>query len=141
MTNTTNILSMLARGVQQMGEDEESDSIWGSSHRWPRIDVVNTESNLRIYADIPGVIPSDIKVEFFNNIVLIKGKRALISGELHTHELRRGDFSRRIITPISITRRDSVTITLSRGELCIDVDKTIEEQNRFTLSIHSSEDD
>ena len=129
------ILRWMQTGVDQMGGVNEGMI----RNRWPPIDITETPDHLYIYVEIPGVISENVEVEFYNNVALIKGTKPTPSDGSPSHstvqELKYGDFSRRIIMPISVTRRDSVIISSKRGVLKIAVDKTVEDQNRFVINV------
>jgi len=40
----------------------------------PRVDIVETDNELRLYADMPGVQPEDLDVRFENGLLVIHGK-------------------------------------------------------------------
>ena len=133
MTTLPDFLHWMQTGVDQMGSDGYR------RNNWPPTDMIETPDNLYINMEIPGVDPADVNVEFYNNIVLITGNKPTSEQtspfEINIQELIHGQFNRRITMPISVTRRDSVTISAKRGILTIDVNKNIEAQNRFVVNV------
>ena len=116
-------------------------------HLWkPPIDMIETEDNLQIYMNLAGVPKESIDVDFFNNSVSVKGERMLpvIFTEPGTRhrckEIIYGKFERKIVLPISITQRESVSITMKDGVLIITIDKTIETRNKFSLKVENEAD-
>jgi len=107
----------------------------------PTIDIVETDAVLQIHMNLAGVNADSIDVDFFNNNVSIKGERhtptlATVEGAIQRRkEIIYGKFERNIVLPISITQKDSVSITMKSGVLVIIVDKTIEDHNKFSLKV------
>jgi len=113
-------------------------------HLWrPAIDMIETEENLQICMNLAGVPKESIDVDFFNNSVSVKGERMIptISSEAGARQRRKeiiyGKFERKIVLPISVTQRESVSITMRDGVLIITVDKTVETRNKFSLKVAS----
>jgi|TARA_B100000497_G_C7594310_1_gene357313 HSP20 family protein len=107
----------------------------------PSVDIINTESKLYVYANIPGVDSNTIDVDFYNNMINIKGERLIpeIAEEIinRKQEIIYGKFERKIIIPMSVTNRESVKILFEVGVLKIIVDKNLESSNSFTLRIEN----
>jgi HSP20 family molecular chaperone IbpA len=107
----------------------------------PSIDIVETDAVLQIHMNLPGVDSDSIDVDFFNNNVSIKGERhspalAIVEGAMQRRkEIVYGKFARNIVLPISVTQKDSVSISMNNGVLAIIVDKTIEDRNKFSLKV------
>jgi HSP20 family molecular chaperone IbpA len=141
-TTIPNLLNWMQEGVDQMGGGDFREFIHPA--RWPLIEITETPDHLYIYLDIPGVEIENVQVEFFNNIALVTGTRNRPDNNTLAHstvrELTFGDFSRRITMPLSVTRRDSVTISSRRGVMTIDINKLSEEQNRFTVGLENNSD-
>jgi len=107
----------------------------------PSIDMVETEENIQIYMNLAGVPEESIDIDFFNNRVSVKGERLYpgLSSDTEKTKLRKeiiyGKFERKIVLPISITRKESVSINMKYGVLTITVDKTVENRNKFSLKV------
>lgn len=104
----------------------------------PAIDLIDRDNNILLYVYLPGVGRESINVEFFNDIIYLKGKREFInitSIVNRSQEIVYGEFERRIRLPMSITVRESVTITFENGVMLIIIDKNVENSNRFSLTI------
>jgi HSP20 family molecular chaperone IbpA len=110
----------------------------------PSTDIVETKDKLQICMLLPGVSKNSVDVNFFNNSVCVKGERtcsdlSLTTGATHIRkDIIYGKFERNITLPISITRRESVSIAMKEGILTITIDKTVERDNRFSVKIDSS---
>lgn len=111
-------------------------------HLWrPAVDMIETDEKLRISINLAGVCKDSIDVDFFNNSISIKGERVApeLSSEPGAVQRRKeiiyGKFERKMVLPISITQKESVSITMKDGVLVIVVDKTVESHNRFSLKV------
>ena len=87
----------------------------------PRVDIVETDDELLLYADLPGVTSEDLDVRFENKELVIEGKAAPrhIDARRLRHEYGVGDFYR----------------TFSIGET-IDAEKIAAELNSGVLTVH-----
>jgi HSP20 family protein len=54
-------------------------------------------------------------------------------------EIQYGKFQRVITLPISVTNQSSVSTSIKDGVLVLKVDKRVEQQNRFSLRVNSTE--
>ena len=116
-------------------------------HLWkPPIDMFETETKLQIRMNLAGVPKESIDVDFFNNSVSIKGERITtgISTEVGARqrckEIIDGKFERKIVLPISITQKESVSIEMKDGVLTVTIDKTVETRNKFSLRVVNNSD-
>lgn len=80
----------------QMGRDRTPKSAWA-----PAVDIYETPESLVIKAELPGVDPNDVKVEYRNRQVVIFGERPAVHEQLKYHrvERSRGPFERRFPLP------------------------------------------
>lgn len=115
-----------------------------NQHYTPGLDMIDNAREIKIYVNMSGIKADDIDVDFFNNIVNIKGERHRPYIEtdcvIHKKEIVYGSFERVINLPISVTNRDSVNITFDNGILLISIDKTRETRNRFSMRVNNQED-
>lgn len=118
----------------------------GVENMWkPNIDLIETENFVHLLLTVPGVNPDSIDVDFFNNYVNIKGERSF-PNELNSNieittrrqEIIYGNFERKIMLPISVTRNESVSINLENGILVIKIDKNMERDNRFSIRLSNN---
>jgi HSP20 family molecular chaperone IbpA len=105
----------------------------------PPSSLVDKDNFIYVYVDLPGVVPENIAVNFFNNIITITGSR---DKPYETHLLSSiysfGNFKSTIKLPFSVTNRESVTIRSENGVLIIKINKDVEDRNRFTVNVSSS---
>lgn len=104
----------------------------------PDIDVLDTETNLYVYIELPGVTESSIKVDFYNKKVSISGEKLKRYTEVPLKkEIVYGKFHRNIILPIGITKQENVSASYKNGVLLLTIDKQREEQNRFRMGVNN----
>lgn len=93
--------------------------------RRPRIDVQQTDAELRVSAELPGVEREDIEVSLDGDVLAIRGQRAArAEGEAIHRESPRGHFERSLRLPAwvdpegarAVYRRGVVTVTLPRAK-------------------------
>ena len=96
-------------------------------------DIIDDDNNLKIYAYIPGVDLTTLSVDFYNNILEIKGERKCPFNNTsikYREEIIYGNFKKQIELPICVTRTDSVLESRTdNGVLEIIIDKLKEESN------------
>ena len=135
-----NGLSLLENNINNSFSEQLSDFLSDQNLQiWkPQIDIIETESNVIIFASVPGIDENDIDIDFFNNCIFIKGERkcpSLISEEIlkRKQEIFYGTFERKILIPFSVTSNESVSLKMENGFLIININKKMELTNRFTL--------
>lgn len=103
----------------------------------PNIDIIEEKNFIIIYVDIPGVIPSSIDIDFFNNKITISGERIKMynTDNVLKKEINYGKFYKEIILPLSITKRESVNVNNSFGVLTININKILEGENKFKINL------
>ena len=72
----------------------------------PSIDVVRDNGNLVLRADLPGIKPDEVKIEFQDDILTVSGAHEERAEEKDKHYVRRerryGSFSRSVGLPIGV---------------------------------------
>jgi HSP20 family protein len=68
----------------------------GSSYNTPRVDIVETDTELLLYADMPGVAPDGIDLRYENGELILRGKvkGTQVQGHFIFGEFEPGDFYR-----------------------------------------------
>ena len=109
----------------------------GHSKFWnPLVDIIDTDTILFLYVEIPGVNTESINISVYNNKLNIAGEKLKkYTGELYKNEIGQGKFDRQIILPISVTNKKNISLTYEDGILTIKIDKTQEELNKFTIKL------
>lgn len=74
--------------------------------RFPSLDVINGDKEIRVKAEIPGVDKEDLSVTVTDRTLTIQGQsrheKESEEGELHRREIRSGSFSRTLTLPEDI---------------------------------------
>jgi HSP20 family protein len=113
------------------------------SRRWiPPMDVVETEDNLVLRADLPGLDRDDIQIEVKDGILTISGERKAQHEEkregFHRVERSFGRFSRSLELPKGI-EADSIEAGFDRGVLEVRMPKPA-ERKPTRIEIRSGDD-
>ena len=102
---------------------------WPFTHgRWtPAVDVAETESEITVRAELPGIEPDDIDVTVVGNQLTISGNKTEVSEQqgkdfYHT-ESRYGTFRRTVPLPASVDS-DKSEAEFKNGVLTIRLEKT-----------------
>jgi HSP20 family molecular chaperone IbpA len=114
----------------------------GSSWK-PQLDMLDNDNEICIYLSIPGVKKDSIDIDILNNRMMISGERDCpynqTDYQLKRSEISYGRFQRVITLPIGVTNQGSITTNIKDGVLMLKVDKRVEQQNRFTVRVNSTE--
>ena len=96
------------------------------SFGWPRIDVEETNKDVRITAELPGLDEKDVKLEIANGVLSIAGekKSELEDKDRRLSERYYGRFERRI--PLENVDEDKASALFENGVLTITVPKSTE---------------
>ena len=99
----------------------------------PRVDVSETENDVVVKADMPGLTPDDISVTISGNVLTIGGERKddrkHTKGAYSMEERRYGEFHRTITLRSGIDS-DKAQAEFKNGVLCIVVPKTEDTRAR-----------
>jgi HSP20 family protein len=106
----------------------------GASRRWiPAMDLVETQDDFVLKADLPGMSEGDVNVELENNVLTISGERRTEHEEQHEgyYRLERatGAFSRALSLPEGIDA-GAVTAAFENGVLTVRIPKPAQAQPR-----------
>lgn len=93
----------------------------------PRVDVAETDKNIEISADLPGVDEKDIKVELRNGVLWLSGEKRCASKEesknMYRSERYYGSFERGISLPCDV-EKGKVDASYKDGVLKVILPKT-----------------
>jgi HSP20 family protein len=112
--------------------------------RWsPAMDVVETEDNYVLRADLPGVSEGDVKIELDDNVLTISGERKSAHKEAkegyYRVERAYGSFSRTLKLPEGVDA-DSISASFDRGVLEVNVPKPEQRKpRRVEIAVGGSE--
>ena len=121
------------------------DTVWSGSERalealgltgkqWmPRLDVIETDSQIQVIADVPGIDAQSIDISLTGNMLTIsgtRGPREKHDGEtVHCGERPSGPFSRSVALPVTVSA-ETVSAMANEGVLTITLEKPEESQPR-----------
>lgn len=99
----------------------------------PNIDVSETDQEVRVTAELPGLEEKDVEVTLVDGALSIKGEKRdeqeEEKGEFYRSERRYGMFERRIALPAGVDP-DKAAASFKKGVLRVTLPKTAEAQNR-----------
>lgn len=104
-----------------------------SESQWcPLLDIIDTDNNLYIDIEIPGVVDRSISVDFCNNKMEISGEKINNRQSLHTsqpikREILYGKFKRYITLPFCVSNKKNVYTSFKNGVLTINIDKEVKK--------------
>jgi HSP20 family protein len=99
----------------------------------PRVDVVETEKEVKVTAEIPGMDEKDIQVTLMDDRLTISGEKSSEheekTGQYHRMERSYGSFRRDVVLPAEV-ETDEVDAVFSKGVLTITLPKLAESVKR-----------
>lgn len=103
-----------------------------AAHAWaPRVDVEETDKELLVKADLPGVDPKNVEISIESGVLTIRGERKEAKEEkkknYHRVERFTGMFHRTIPLPAGVDA-EKVTATSANGVITIAIPKRPEAQ-------------
>jgi HSP20 family protein len=88
----------------------------------PKLDLIETDEDIRVVMDLPGVDPNLIQVTIIGNMLTIKGHKpptpTQANHEVHLNERSQGDFERSIPMPVPVNA-DDVSAESKNGVLTV----------------------
>ena len=98
----------------------------------PKFDLYETEKDIVIEADLPGIDPQEIRAEFLNNQLTLEGKREPCSETGHFIRMERclEDFRRIIPLPCTVDPQRSKA-SYDKGVLTLRLPKIVERRRKM----------
>lgn len=99
---------------------------------WPRLAVYDTGSALTLYAEVPGLKESDIKIEIAQDVLSLSGERKADAPEgyaVHRRERAPVKFARSLTLPCKVDV-EKASATVTDGVLTLTLPKVAEAQPR-----------
>lgn len=88
----------------------------------PKLDLIETDDDIRVVMDLPGVDPNLIQVTIIGNMLTIKGHKpptpTEANHEVHLNERTQGDFERSMPMPAPVNAED-VSAEFKNGVLTV----------------------
>jgi HSP20 family protein len=108
------------------GDDGKASLAWA-----PRVDVKETDKEIVVKADVPGVDPKDVEVTVEKDVLTIRGEKKEEKEEkgkgFHRVERHTGSFYRAVALPAGVDAT-KVAATSSNGVVTITISKKAEAQ-------------
>src|SRR6185503_15331134 len=103
---------------------------------WPQIDIDETDKEVRITAELPGLDEKDVSLEIANGVLSISGEKKSESEDKSRRFSERyyGRFERRI--PLVDVEEDKVSAAFKNGVLTITAPKAAEAKNVRRIAIN-----
>ncbi len=121
------------RGIENMLSRmfDDGEESWFNGALAPTLDVSETDNEVDVKMDLPGMKAEDIDIQVHNNVLTIRGDRAEQTEEKARKflriERRSGSFARSVALP-SVVDENKVDATYKDGVLTISMPKTKEAQ-------------
>ena len=97
---------------------------------WPHIEVSETDKDIKIAAELPGLDEKDVEVELANGVLAIRGEKKTETEDKERRFSERyyGHFERRI--PVEDVEQDKVSASFKNGVLSITLPKSQTAQQK-----------
>jgi HSP20 family protein len=104
---------------------------------WPHLEVNETDSELKVSAELPGLDEKDVQVELANGVLVIKGEKKMQSEDQNRwfNERYYGRFERRIA--VDDVEADKISASFENGVLTITLPKTASARNVKRIAINA----
>ncbi len=131
--------------------DDVFENFWKSPFGWsdsaslmkttdfnPRVEVTETEKEIKVTAELPGMTEKDIEVTIDDNTLVLKGEKKQEEekkeGEHHYTERRYGSFYRSMLLPPNILS-DKIDASFKKGILVLTIPKEEQVESRKRIEI------
>jgi HSP20 family protein len=112
--------------LSPLGTDRFIDRSMG----WPNIEITETEKEIKVTAELPGLDEKDVQVELANGVLAIRGEKKTETEDKNRlfSERYYGRFERRI--PIDDVNQDKVAASFNNGVLTVTLPKSPDAQEK-----------
>lgn len=103
-------------------------SMWGRRFSFPKVDVIETDREVEVVADIPGVDPAQVDIEVSDEMITIAGRldkkeeKRDEEGKVYRYEREYGEFRRELPLPAKVLA-DQARAECKNGVLSITIPK------------------
>jgi HSP20 family protein len=107
-----------------------TDRFFDRTMGWPNIEVSETDNNVKVTAELPGLEEKDVQVELANGVLAIKGekKTEMEDNDRLFSERYYGRFERRI--PVEDVDEEKVSASFKNGVLTVTMAKVPQAQSK-----------
>lgn len=97
---------------------------------WPRLEVSETDKDIKVTAELPGLEEKDVQVELANGVLAIRGEKKTETEDKERlfSERYYGHFERRI--PVDDVEEDKVGASFKNGLLTVTLPKSTKAQQK-----------
>jgi HSP20 family protein len=97
---------------------------------WPNIEVSDTDKEMKVTAELPGLEEKDVELELANGVLAIKGEKKIETEDKDRlfSERYHGRFERRI--PVEDVEEDKASASFRNGVLTVILPKTAQAQRQ-----------
>jgi len=106
---------------------------------FPKVDVSETDDEIRVVANIPGIDPDNLNIEVGEDYLSLSGKieseikHEDARGKVYRYERERGEFRREFALPARVNA-DSISAKAKNGVLTITLPKS-EQEKKHTVKV------
>jgi HSP20 family protein len=119
------VFDSFTRGFELAPFRAFDEGLWGG--RMPRMDLVETDKDIQVTAELPGMDEKDVEVTLTGDTLTLKGEKKSESEEkgknVHRMERTHGAFQRTIVLPAEV-QADKVEAAFKKGVLTVTLPKT-----------------
>jgi HSP20 family protein len=107
-----------------------TDQFFDRTMGWPKVEVSETDKEVKVTAELPGLEDKDVEVELANGVLAIKGEKQSETEDKDRlfSERYYGRFERRI--PVDDVDSDKVSAAFKNGVLTVTMPKLPAEQSK-----------
>jgi HSP20 family protein len=107
-----------------------TDRFFDRAVTWPHIEVSETDTEMKVTAELPGLDEKDVAVELANGVLAIRGEKKTETEDKDRlfSERYYGRFERRI--PVEDVNQDKVAASFQNGVLTVTLPKSPEAQQK-----------
>jgi HSP20 family protein len=107
-----------------------SDRFFDRAMGWPNIEVSETDKDVKVTAELPGLEEKDVQVELANGVLAIKGEKKTETEDKYRlfSECYYGRFERRI--PVEDVDEEKVSAAFKNGVLTVTMPKVPQAQSK-----------
>jgi HSP20 family protein len=107
-----------------------ADRLFDGGLGWPKIELSETDKEMKVTAELPGLEEKDVTVELVNGVLAIKGEKKTETNDKDRlfSERYYGRFERRI--PLDEVEEDKVGASFKNGVLTVTLPKSAKAQEK-----------
>jgi HSP20 family protein len=138
---SSNPFTFLQREIDRLFENFSRDfSVLGSLELVPNMDVVETDKDIELTVELPGLEPKDVEVNLADDVLTIRGEKKFERKEdkenYHFVERSYGTFQRSLRIPWAVNP-DEVQASFHNGVLTVTLPKSQAEEKSRRIAVRS----